>query len=88
MDKETFPAFGNNIEIKPDLKNKIIGDSSKYYLFGTVVGIGDDVKKIKVGDRIGYNLWGISEIQHMDGSKQFYIQENADFILGHQKHES
>lgn len=80
MDK--FNAYGNNIEVLPDSKNKIIGDTSKYYLFGTVISVGDQVKDFKEGDRIGYVLWGLNEILHADGHKQFFVQENPDFIVG------
>lgn len=77
-----FRPFGNNILVQPEDKKKIIGETSKYYLFGKVLGVGEDVKKIKVGDTIGYTLWGLCEIQEADGTKHYFIQENSDFILG------
>lgn len=77
-----FQPFGNNICVKPVSRNKIIGETAKYYLYGEVVAIGEDVKKIKVGDQIGYVLWGIKEIEMADGTRQYFMQEHSDFILG------
>lgn len=84
-----FKAYGNNIEVLPKSKNKIIGDTSKYYLFGEVVSVGSDVSdKIKVGSTIAYTLWGLTEILKEDGSKQYFVQDNSDFILGVMENES
>lgn len=77
-----FKPFGNNILISPKSKEKIIGDTAKFYLFGKVLAVGDEVKKIKVGDTIGYTLWGLNEILEADGTKHYFVQENQDFILG------
>lgn len=77
-----WKAYNNNILVKPVEKNKIIGDTSKYYLYGDVLSVGDQVKNIKVGDTIGYVMWGICEIVMADGIKHFFIQDNPDFILG------
>lgn len=96
-----WKAYGKNIEIIPESKNKIIGDTSRYYLYGDVLSVGDLVgtwkflwltfkKKncIKIGDKIGYTLWGLTEILNADGSKQFFIQDNSDFILAvHKKND-
>ncbi len=78
-------AYGNNIEIIPESKNKVIGDTSKYYLFGKVASVGQLVKDIEVGDTIGYTLWGLNEILESNGTKHFYIQDNPDFILAIKK---
>ena len=37
--------FGKNILFAPQSKNKIIGDTSKYWLYGKVLAIGDKVEK-------------------------------------------
>lgn len=77
-----WSAYGKNIEILPKSKNKIIGDTSKFYLYGEVVSVGDEVKTIEVGDTIGYTLWGLTDITMEDGTKHYYVQDNCDFILG------
>lgn len=77
-----FTPYGNNIKIEPKSKNKIIGDTSKYYLFGEVVAVGDQVKNISIGDTIGFTLWGLNEIQQEDGTKEYFVQDTPDFILG------
>lgn len=77
-----LPAFGNNICVKPFSRNKIIGDTAKYYLYGEVMDVGIEVKEIKVGDIVGYVLWGLKEVEFSDGTKQYFIQEHSDFILG------
>lgn len=73
-------AYGNNIQILPASKNKVIGDTSKYFLYGEVVGIGSKVKTIKVGDIIAYTLWGLNKLEK-DGIEEFFVQDNHDFIL-------
>lgn len=77
-----WSAYANNILIKPFEKNKIIGDTSKYYLYGQVLSVGDEVEKIKVGDTIGYTMWGVTEIVMADGAKHFFVQDTPDFVLG------
>lgn len=77
-----YKPYGNNILIKPESKNKIIGDTSKFYLFGEVLDVGDSVKTIKAGDKIGYTLWGLNKIIEADGTEHFFVQDNSDFILG------
>lgn len=74
-------AYGKNIRIEPKSKNKIIGDTSKYFLYGTVLDVGEEVKTIKVGDTIGYIMWGINKIEFEDKSEHFFVQDNSDFIL-------
>lgn len=82
-------AYGNNIEILPVAKNKIIGDTAKYYLFGTVVSKGEKVNaSIEIGDIIGYTLWGVNKIEDSNGEEHFFIQDNPDFILGIIKNEA
>jgi len=77
-----YQAYGNNIEVLPVSKNKIIGDTSKYYLFGEVLSVGDLVTKIKVGDTIAWTLWGMNEILEADGSKHYFVSDDPQFILG------
>lgn len=77
-----FKPFGNNIHVEPVSRNKIIGEKAKYYLYGKVIAVGEDVKKIRVGDEVGYVLWGLKEIEFADGTKQYFMQEHTDFILG------
>jgi len=77
-----FKPYKNNILIKPKDKNKIIGNTEMFYLYGEVLDVGDEVKNIKKGDTIGFTKWGISKIVMEDGSEQFFIQDNSDFILG------
>ncbi len=76
-----FKPYRNNIKIAPESKNKIIGDTSKFYLFGKVLDVGSEVKDIKAGDTVGYTLWGLTELVEADGTKHYFVQDNADFIL-------
>lgn len=79
--------YGNNILILPESKNKIIGDTSKYFLYGKVLAVGNDVPKfIKEGDTIAYTLWGLNKLEK-DGKEYFFIQDNPDFILAIIKNE-
>ena len=82
-----WKAYKTNIKIEPESKHKIIGDTSKYYLFGKVLDVGSEVKDIKVGDTIGYTLWGLTEIVEADGSKHFFVKDDADFILAVKQNE-
>lgn len=78
-----FLPYKKNILIFPQSRNKIIGDTSKFYLFGEVLAVGSEVsKEIEVGDTIGYTLWGLTEILEADGNKHYFIQDSSDFILG------
>ncbi len=76
--------FGKNILFSPASKNKVVGDSSKYFFYGKVLAIGDEVKKIKVGDTIGFTQWALSKIVMGDKGEQeyFFCPESDDFILG------
>ena len=73
--------YKNNILIAPKSKEKIIGDTAKYYLYGEVLDVGSEVKDIKKGDIIAYTLWGLNEILEANGTKHYLIQDNPDFIL-------
>jgi hypothetical protein len=84
----TYKPYGNNILIAPKSKNKVIGDTSKFYLFGEVLDTGNDVKNIQKGDTIGYTLWGLNKIVEEDGTEHFFVQDNPDFILGVIKNEN
>ena len=78
--KNKIIPYGNNIQILPQSKNKIVGDTSKYFLYGEVLAVGDIVTKIKVGDTIAYTLWGLNKLEK-DGEEYFFVQDNPDFIL-------
>ena len=73
-------AYGNNIQIEPVSRNKIIGDTSKYFLYGKVIGVGDLVTKIKVGDTIAYTLWGLNKFEQ-NGKEYFFVADEPQFIL-------
>lgn len=96
-----YKPYGTNILVKPASKNKVIGDTSKFYLFGEVLGVGEKVgtfrfllwnfkrkDAIKVGDTIGYTLWGLNKIIEADGTEHFFVQDNPDFILGVMKNDN
>lgn len=86
--KNNWKPFGNNILIAPESKNKIIGDTSKYFLYGKVLAVGDKVfSGIEVGDTIGYTLWGLNKLEK-DGEEFFFLQDNPDFVLGLIKHDN
>ena len=75
-------AYKTNIEIKPRSKNKIIGDTSKFFLYGEVLAVGSEVsKEIEVGDTIHYTQWGTNKVVMEDGSERFYITDDPQFIL-------
>ena len=73
--------YGNNIWIQPQSKEKIIGDTSKYFMFGEVLGIGEKVKNIQIGDTIAWTLWGMNKVVEANGIEHFFVQDNPDFIL-------
>ena len=75
-------AYKTNIKIQPESKNKIIGDTSKFYLYGKVLEVGSEVsKEIKVGDTLEYTQWGVNKVIRADGTEHFYILDNPEFIL-------
>jgi hypothetical protein len=79
-------AYKTNIKIQPESKNKIIGDTSRFYLYGKVLEVGSEVnKEIQVGDTLEYTQWGTNKVVKADGSENFYIQDNPEFILNHYK---
>lgn len=83
-----FKPYSTNILIAPASKNKIIGDTAKYYLFGEVIDVGENVSKsIEVGDTLMYTMWGLNKGEK-DGQEFFFIQDNPDFILGVFKNEN
>ncbi len=73
-------AYGNNLHIEPVSKNKVIGDTSKYFLYGKVLSVGSEVKTIKEGNIIAYTLWGLNKLEK-DSKEYFFVQDNPDFIL-------
>lgn len=74
--------FGKNILFAPKSKEKIIGDSSRFFLYGDVLKVGDDVKVIKPGDTIGFTQWALNKIVMDDGTEHFFCKEDDEFILG------
>ena len=72
--------YGNNIQIEPVSRNKVIGDTSRFFLYGKVLGVGDSVTKIKVGDTLAYTLWGLNKFEK-DSKEYFFLQDNPDYIL-------
>lgn len=81
MENNKWKPFGRNIMFAPLSKDKIIGDTSKFFLIGTVLAIGDKVEKIKVGDVISYTQWALNKIITPNGEEAFFCQEDDDFIL-------
>ena len=77
-----WKPFGKNIMFAPQLKDKVIGDTSRFFLIGKVLGVGDDVKTIKVGDTIGVTQWALNKIVMPDKAEHFFVIENDDFVLG------
>lgn len=81
MNNNQGTPFGKNIRFAPRSKDKIIGDTSKYWLFGNVVAIGDEVQKIKVGDVIEVTQWALNKTIMEDKEERFYVKEDDEFIL-------
>lgn len=73
--------FGTNIRFKPRSKDKIIGDTSKYWLYGDVVAVGSGVSRIKVGDVIEITQWALNKTIMEDKEERFYVKEDDEFIL-------
>jgi co-chaperonin GroES (HSP10) len=74
--------FGKNILFQPKSKDKIIGDTARFYLYGEVLAIGDKVESIKVGETIIYTQWGLNKAVMADGTEHFFVKEDDDYILG------
>jgi len=77
-----WKPFGKNILFAPQQKDKVIGDTSRYFLYGKVLAVGNAVQGVKVGDTIGFTQWALNKIIMDDKSEHFFCQENDDFILG------
>lgn len=76
-----WKPFGKNILFSPQSKDKIIGDTSRFFFYGKVLAVGDEVKSIKVGDTIGFTQWALNKIVMADKSEHFFCLENDEFIL-------
>jgi len=78
---KTWKPLGKNILFAPQLKDKVIGDTSRFFLIGEVLQIGDEVKTIKVGDTIGVTQWALNKIVMPDKAEHFFVIESDDYIL-------
>lgn len=78
---DSWKPFGKNILFAPQSKDKIIGDTSRFFLYGKVLAIGDEVKNIKVGSIIGLTQWALNKIVMADKSEYFFCREDDEFIL-------
>lgn len=76
-----WKPLGKNILFAPQVKDKIIGDTSRFFLIGEVLAIGEGVKTIKVGDTIGVTQWAINKIIMPDKAEHFFVIESDDFVL-------
>ncbi len=76
-----WKPFGKNILFSPQSKDKIIGDTSKFWLYGKVLAVGDKVENVKAGDTIGYTQWALNKIVMADKSEHFFCKEDDEFIL-------
>ena len=77
-----FKPYGNNVLFEPKSKEKIIGDTSRFFLYGKVLAIGDKVEGLKVGDTIGVTQWALNKVVLADKSEHFFVPADGDFILG------
>jgi len=84
---KTWKPLGKNILFSPEKKDKVIGDTSKFFLIGKVLAVGDEVKKIKVGETIGVTQWALNKIVMPDKAEHFFVIESDDYILGVQSDE-
>lgn len=82
MNNPKWKPFGKNILFEPQKKEKIIGDTARFYLYGKVLAVGDRVENIKVGDTIGFTQWALNSITTADKQEHFFCREDDDFILG------
>lgn len=76
-----WKPFSKNILFAPQSKEKIIGDTSKFFLYGKVLAVGDNVENVKVGDVICYTQWALNKIVMADKSEHFFCKEDDEFIL-------
>lgn len=79
--ENNWKPFGKNILFSPKSKEKIIGDTSRFFFYGKVLAIGDKVETIKVGDTIGFTQWSLNKIVMADKSEHYFCREDDDFIL-------
>lgn len=83
----TWKPFGKNIVFEPTRKDKVVGDTSKFFLYGIVIAVGDKVENIKAGDIIGYTQWSLNKIIMADKTEVFFCKEDDDFVVGILKNE-
>jgi len=76
-----WKPFGKNILFVPQGKDKIIGDTSKFFLYGKVLDIGDKVENVKVGNTIAFTQWSLNKVVMADKSEHFFCKEDDDLIL-------
>jgi len=77
-----WKPFGKNILFEPQVKDKVIGDTSRFFFYGKVLAVGDRVEGIKAGDTIGYTQWALNKIVTADQKEHYFCKEDDDFILG------
>jgi len=80
--------FGKNILFSPIAKDKIIGDTSRFWLYGNVLDVGDEVKTIKKGDCIALTQWALNKVVMADKTESYFVKEDDDFLLGVLKNEA
>jgi co-chaperonin GroES (HSP10) len=79
--QNNWKPFGKNIMFQPQAKDKVIGDTSKYFLYGKVLAVGSEVIKVKSGDTIAYTQWALNKIVMASKDEYFFVKEDDDFIL-------
>jgi co-chaperonin GroES (HSP10) len=78
----TIKPLFNQLLIKPiEQKTLILAEKKTLCEYGEVLAIGNEVKHIKVGDKVGFVLWGLNALD-IDGTKHYFVREDADFLLG------
>lgn len=77
----SWKPFGKNILFAPQGKDKVIGDTSKFFLYGKVLAVGDKVENVKVGSIIGYTQWALNKIVMADKTEHFFCREDDELIL-------
>lgn len=76
-----WKPFGKNILFVPQGKEKVIGDTAKFFLYGKVLAVGDAVKTVKVGQTISFTQWALNKIVMADKSEHYFCAEDDDLIL-------